>query len=280
MAYPQILNRKIQYDIDGTLIGWGLGTPFVKNWVSSTVSINLNSENNGNNLWTGDGPAYVWFFFPELVQIDKMFIGGQSDYDQGLTLVSIEGSTDTGNGNDGTWEAATLPEGTPCFNAPNAYTWRTFIRTVSFSGPIKALRLKFLDGHGGGYDPIMRNIHIYGKKAAGETPDDIIFCDVNGNELTALKDWGDRPEGSTLIDTIYFKNVSATKSANNINLSINHADFRISLDQTSWYTSLDFVSLASGTISVPIYVKNTIGSHPQTLGPRAAELVAAIGSWI
>ena len=67
-----------------------------------------------------------------------MFCGGGPDNPKGaLTLNDIQGSNDTSNGKDGTWETAVLPSGSPGLNDINAYSWREHIKAVSFSEPKK-----------------------------------------------------------------------------------------------------------------------------------------------
>ena len=131
-----------------------------------------------------------------------------------------------------------------------------------------------------GYSAGLKNVHIFGRKAAGETPDDILLCDTNGNELTALMDWGNRPEGTTLIKSFKVKNASTTKIANNVNLQLNHADFLMSLSPSGpWTATIDIASIPANSLSAEIFVKNALEPPLLTLGPKAARIIATVGSF-
>jgi hypothetical protein len=287
MSYTPLTFKRIAYDIDGTVIarrtsGWTNG---VEAWFTGAQAAELNDEDltavisyTANSY---DNYTCLWFFFPEKREIKGITFAASTKYS---SPVSVYGSNDTTNGIDGTWETATLPDGAPDIGNTSTYWWRTGIKRVSFTTGYKTIRVhtymhSYYDGAAYIY-----GIHLYGNKFAGETVDDILFCDdAAGTELTAVKDWGDNKEGSTTNSSVYLKNTSATKTANTITVTANfttgYTDYLISLDQATWGTSVNIASLAPGAVSAPIYIKNTIGAAPQILGPRIARLVAAIGSW-
>lgn len=278
MPYPIATQRRIPYDLIGTIVGHSASTSKVfTSFLTKEEIASLNKTGGLSYFLTNADYREFCFVFPEKYVVTGITIsiykGREDAYIYGGSTY-IQGSEDTANMVDGTWETASLPDGSPFYLTNTGDHFRN-IKRLSFAKPVKALRLGA--GVMGYLMPI--SIHIYGYKAAGETPDDIIFCASNGNELTALNDWGDRTEGTSLISETYIKNISATKTANNINLSINHADFLISFNQTSWTTSLNISSLVPGAISSPIYIKNTIGPSPQVLRPVGTPLVATIGSW-
>lgn len=279
MAYPLIESRRISYDIDGTVVACGYNGVLNKVftfYLNSEILTKLNT-NEGNKNAFGDNQDYreFVFFFSEKKIIDYVSINLlRTNSNTALNGWYIEGSEDSTNGADGTWETATLPEGNPIYISYGFDSYRTNIKPISFVNPIKTLRIGIFCGWYA--NPI--NIHLYGYKAPGEMPNDIIFCDSIGNEFTKLIDWGDRIEGTSVVSEVYLKNTSLTKTANNINISINHTDFLISFDQINWSNLLNITSLTPAEISGPIYIKNTI--HPQVLMPKGTPLIVNISSWI
>jgi hypothetical protein len=208
-----------------------------------------------------------------------MMVSGAAS-DATFQLYRVEGSNDTTNGQDGTWEVAAFPSGTPAVNNPDENSWRTGVKAVSFSEPKKTVRVVAQTSSYSFRPPRIKRIHFYGKKAAGQTPDDVVFCDTAGNELSALTDWGDRPEGTTVIKSLKVKNVSSSKIANAVNLQLNHKDFALSFsDSGPWTTVLDIASIGPGSLSSTIFVRNALEPPLLLLGPDAARLIATVGSW-
>lgn len=284
MPYPAILSRRIPYDINGTKIGKSTSQSYssaISEWLSQSDLTILNDDINGNYYHRSEDAynklscAFYWFF-PERIEFEYMSVGiGGSNP---ASLSSLQGSNDTTNGMDGTWETAIFPNGTPNVMV-SSDSWRLGILPVSFSSPYKFLRCFITVSSGSMGNSQLDYIHIYGRKAYGETLDDILFCDENGNELTALTDWGDRPEGTTVIKSFKVKNASTTKIANNVNLQLNHADFLMSLDQITWVATIDIASIPANSLSAEIFIKNALGPPLLTLGPKAARIIATVGSF-
>ncbi|KAF5044786.1 hypothetical protein DSECCO2_488060 [anaerobic digester metagenome] len=276
MSYTEITSRRIPYDIDGTVVGYGNGV-IPTSWLNSTQSGNLNNSDTGGVI---SNSMNFWFFFPEKREIECAFIAGYKTYTYGSFVVgSITGSNDTTNGQDGTWETATFPNGSPAKQDPSSVSWRELIKTVSFSEPKRVLKVNIYNSY---WDTEMgcSAMHFYGRKAFGETPDDILFCDTDGVELTALDDWGDRPEGTTATKSFKAKNASTTKIANGVNLQLNHADFGLSFSESGpWTATLDITSIAANSLSATIYARNLLGPPLLTLGPKFARCIATVGSW-
>jgi hypothetical protein len=275
MPYSAITSRRIPYDIDGTIVGHNSFNTFnngITEWASSSQLSELNDENlvGLTGSWFSNNPLYkcVWVFFPEKREIELASIICSG------VLYEIQGSNNTTNGVDGTWETATYI--TNPLISPSTYKWREHIQPISFSTSYKCVRMRLMI-----YDwNYIYSIHFYGRKASGETSDDILFTDINGNELTALMDWGDRQEASEQIKSIKLKNASTTKTANGVNLQLNHADFGMSFSVAgTWTATLDISSIPVGGLSEPIYIKNTIGNPNQILGAKAGRLITTVGSW-
>lgn len=283
MPYPVISSRRMPYDIDGSVVGMrhsGIYTDKeiaasrgVASWLSSTEMQNLNgiSRSTKINMDNGSGICF-WFFFPEAREIEYCTVVVNGSFESAM----VEGSNDTTNGVDGTWERATIED--PIFST-RIDTWREYIKYVSFSTSYKVIRIGITSGtFESNVDP--SNIHLYGRKAAGSAPDDLLFCNPDGTEKTALLDWGDTPEGTTKIDSFKLKNSSTSKIAQGVNLQLNDSDFLLSFASDGpWTATLDIASIAANSLSATLYVKHQLEPPSLTLGPRQSRCIATVTSW-
>lgn len=277
MPYPAISSRRMPYDIDGTEVAYGSITRGIVDWFTPTEKAELNNEDY-NSVTKGSQNNRIFVFFPEKREIEAIYVISSSrSSGTSEQMNGIWGSVDSTNGLDGAWEAGVMSGGYPVHE--NDFSWRSGIKTVSFSGPIKVLQIGLpVDSV---YNTRYKIMHLYGRKAAGETPDDIQFCNTStGAEKTALMDWGDQPEGTTEIDSFKVKNASASKIANDINLQLNHADFLLSWSADGpWTSVLDIATLGVGALSNTVYVRNKLEPPLLLLGPYAARVIASVDSW-
>ena len=270
MTYPIIPARRMAWDIDGTEAAIGSVTTGISGWLNETQKFNLNGVDWGTHVES----RVFWFFFPEEREVEYIY-GYSLGSSRFGPITAIYGSNDTNNGLDGTWEQAVMSSGYPGYT--NDFSWRAEIKPVSLSSPVKVLRVH---GPGSALGPHTRLIHIYGSKAATETPDDILFMEDASNPYTALLDWGNRPEGTVEKRSFRLKNDSADKTANNINIQLNADDFLVSWDEEGpWTSFLDIASLSPGAVSSPIYVKNELPPPLLILGPRAYRVIVGVGYW-
>lgn len=288
MSYSPVPDRRMAYDADGTVIGTNI-TPNVgfaagiTAWMSTADMLELNDQDSVT-VASLSGGLKLWVWFPEVREI--VGIAMQTYHTDGDAF-QLQGSADSTNGLDGTWETATLPGGHPTQNTPTWAVdhWRTEILPVSFTTPMKVIRILNAGGTGIGHDPGYTSLlHLYGRKDAGETPDDILFIDHDdtpGVEFTTDEDFGDRPLGTTVVRQVRVKNASATLTANSINLQLNDTDFSFSFSSSGpWESVLNIASLGAGAESATIYVRNTTPDPlAGLLGPRAARIIGTVGSW-
>ncbi len=303
MSYPALPDRRMSYDNDGTVVmvrsafrsigatpdfsvGPNVTLTGTDRQQLNDVSYDALTSDAYNRLSSPGGttvnePAMAWFFFPEVREVTAIAVG-MAPFGAIIGAVNtmrIEGSNDTTNGVDGTWEAATIPSGNPNASA-NLDEWRVSIKPISFTGPKKVIRIALYAGLS--WQGKYSLLHLYGAKAAGETPDDILYLDGSAGfaEFSAAADFGDRPLGTTSTRTFKVKNGSATKTANTINIQCNDADFAISTDNATWVVTINIASLAAGASSSTLYVRNTTPAPGNPLGPRFARIVCTVGSWV
>ena len=290
MPYPTLPGRRFEYDVGGGSVYYGNDTNEITTALTTEQMALLNGIGNTSAVISRDVTLSevirtVWVFLPEryviagLGMIHKLSTSGDG------CSISVAGSADSTNGLDGTWINATLPNGSIPVNMIDDDVWRDSIQPCTFSEAIKVLRIRYFSSYGGigGSRVFIYALHIYGVKAAGEVPDDILFLDDDASgdpEFIRDLDFGDRPEGTTVTHRIKLLNSSTTKIANNLTLSLIDVDFSFSMDEgATWVTGATITSLAPQGTSSSILIKNTIPPPTQMLGPRAPRFEVTIGSW-
>ena len=290
MPYPTLPGRRFEYDVGGGSVYYGNDTNEITTALTTEQMALLNGIGNTSAVISRDVTLSevirtVWVFLPEryviagLGMIHKLSTSGDG------CSISVAGSADSTNGLDGTWINATLPNGSVPVNMIDDDVWRDSIQPCTFSEAIKVLRVRYFSSYGGigGSRVYIYALHIYGVKAAGEVPDDILFLDDDASgdpEFIRDLDFGDRPEGTTVTHRIKLLNSSTTKIANNLTLSLIDVAFTFSMDEgATWVTGATITSLAPQGTSSSILIKNTIPPPTQMLGPRAPRFEVTIGSW-
>lgn len=302
MPYTALPDRRIAYDNDGTRAGYGakandgVAARFaagLTTWFIANDLIEFNDSDYAptsvDNAFEGDagnGRRYMalWFFFPERREITAAQFGfADTSVADGYGIASggVQGSNDTTNGVDGTFETASLPAGYP--GGPQSLDkWRSLIRAISFTGGKSTLRVCLDSNQPAQTNTRLRVVHLYGEKAAGQTPDDLIYIDHDttpGVEYTAPEDFGDQPLGTTVVRQFRLKNTSPTKTATTINIQCNDSDFAISTDGTTWVVTINIASLGPGAESATMYVRCTTPAPGALLGPRFARIVTSVAGW-
>ena len=291
MSYPTLPGRRFEYDVGGGSVYYGNEINEITTALTTEQMALLNGIGNTNTVLSkdvcmGEALKTVWVFLPEryvisgLGMIHKVNAGNSSG-----CSITVAGSVDSTNGLDGTWINATLPSGAIPPNMIDNDVWRDSIQPCIFSQAIKVLRVRYFAPYvNGDYSHVtVYALHIYGVKAEGEIPNDILFLDDDASgdpEFIRDLDFGDRPEGTTVTHRIKLLNSSTTKIANNLTLSLIDVDFTFSMDEgATWVTGATITSLAPQGMSSSILIKNTIPPPTQTLGPRAPRFEVTIGSW-
>ena len=289
MPYPTLPGRRFEYDVGGGSVYYGNDINEITTALTTEQMAELNNIDHTNlvvqkNVYNATALLTVWVFLPEKFVVAGLgMLHALSNWNG--AGVTIAGSSDSTNGLDGTWINATLPNGAIPNVMMDTDQWRDSIQPCTFSEAIKVLRLRYSGGYDFADDSNVKiyALHIYGVKAAGEIPDDILFLDDDASgdpEFIRDLDFGDRPEGTTVTHRIKLLNSSTTKIANNLTLSLIDVDFKFSLDEgATWVTGATITSLAPQGISNSILIKNTIPPPTQMLGPRAPRFEVTIGNW-
>ena len=277
MPYTPLPDHRMPYDNDGTLVYQTIQGNLPGAVESQATLIEWNDSDfvaAGSSL--DNGSAWRTFlFFPEQREITAIY--GEAEERNGPRVItSLQGSNDTANGLDGTWETASMPAGVPPTGFTPADVWRTGIKAVSFTGPKQSLRVNWSNTTGGTSGQIVV-LHLYGEAAAGAMAHDLVYInhdDTPGVAFTAPEDFGDQPLGTSVVRQFRIKNTSATKTATNINIQCNDSDFTISDNAAGpWVVTLNLASLAPGAESPTYYVRCTTPAPGSALGPRFARIV-------
>lgn len=276
MPYLALPDRRMPYDADGTLVYLGSLTSGAVNLVADPEKLELQDDDFAYALIspTGISGAFTLFlFFPEQREVTGIYTRWGQEPGSGNVAMAADGltgSNDTTNGLDGTWETASLPGGVPTFT--NNFSWRAEIKAVSFTGPKKNIRVVTA----GNDRP--RILHLYGEAAGGQMAHDLIFIDQDAGtpaEFQSPEDFGDQPLGTTVVREWRVKNTSASRTATNVNLQCNDADFTIAENPAGpWLQTIALASLGPGVESPTYYVRCTTPAPGAPLKPRFARIIA------
>lgn len=304
MPYSALPDRRIPYDNDGSIVAYGSSWGDFNSYNGQSVAI----FNQGFNTYmssqdkaemndadqtaltaspsAGNACRALWMIFPEEREVTGVTCMtntplGSYTYPTGnQSLQAFQGSVDTTNGVDGTWEAASISGGV-MFTPLSLDGWRRVITSVSFTNGKKAVRFYYCAQNT--YPSIFPLAwHLFGEKEAGQTPDDLIYInhdDTPGVEFTAPEDFGDQPLGTTVVRQFRLKNVSGSKTANTINIQCNDSNFAISEDGVNWVVTINIASLSAGAESATLYVRSTTPAPGNVLGPVSARIVTTVASY-
>jgi hypothetical protein len=276
--YTDPPGHRIPFDIDGT-IGFQITPAGVVTTVANSNLVNVNDESN-TGTWTsptGPGTWYIGFFFPELRYLDHYYFEAAST---AATPAKLQWSDDTTNGLDGTWHDIVNPWILDTGSPIDGY--RQEINGISVSGA-KALRVQITSG--GSVPLIFAAMHLYGTYETGENPDRLEIWKADGSARIApvTLDWGNAPRGSSADVHFKIKNLSATLTANDVDVTIasatdsspSFAGSHVFSDDggSSFFSSLTIASISPGGFSPELIMRRVTPSNAQ-LSLWAARLLA------
>ena len=283
MPYSVFTDRMIPYHLDGSVVKIINTILGVVKSLSTAEMFELNDTDN-TAVSIPEGNNNIVVFFPELRDITAIysFVYQNHNISPGDSAIAgLEGSADSTNGLDGTWNAATMPDGYPA--AVNLLDgWRKGMKQITGLGGVKTIRFRSLNNPS--YLSSIYVLHLYGHKTAGQTPKDILFLDAENAdaEFAIPLDFADRPAGTSAIRQIKVKNVDPALTANTLVVEVVDPvdNTRVSDSAAGpWVTSKTITSLAPNTASAVIYVKCETAAPPTPLGPMRAPIKATVGAW-
>jgi hypothetical protein len=268
-------------DRDGSGLYFISSTNVITQLTPAQVSASVNEGTDSYVLSSSGGQLVV--IFPELRDLAGYFMQNNDNTGRGASggWNSIQVSTDTTNGLDGTWTtiATNVLIGQSNTTSPQ---YRTGITTTSQLG-IKAIKGNINTGGN------LTALHLYGSITSGQNPNRLaLWHPTLDQQLTgAYFDWGDAKQGTSATNTFRVKNLSTTLTANTITLSLSAltdtspttvSQHTLSADGTTFASTASAGTLAPGTISGVMYVRRSL-SNSATLSLWALRISAVASSW-
>jgi len=275
--YPDVPAPKMALDKDGTQ-WFGITPAGVVSTVPSanvatmTGAFNVNvPDSNTQYLPSSNTPGgKVAVVFPEARDLAALFTASSTLVDnyQSQHFVKVETSTNTTNGQDGTWTQLLAPYSPPMYAVP---AYRTSILTAAATG-IRGVRVVQTSLTNWGLQ--MSALHLYGTVSAGANPDRLAFWHPTLNQAAggALFDWGDVPRNSSAVRTFRVKNLSGSKTAGGVRVALssiqeanptNIGAHAVSLDGSTYVAQIAPADLAPGAITPVLYLRRTTAATAQ-----------------
>lgn len=285
-------SRRMAYDADGSILGRVTGGNVYLD--SSATAAQFNKEGYSEMFggrFAESGARFI--LFPELRDVTHGYRNMTSGtYAVGSAYSNWEVSSNTTTGLDGDW---TVSNGFTAVIESTTPNFRTNMGVVGATA-VKGIRW-YYSGGGAFSGHYYAQWHLYGHKAAGQTPHRIDFCDSAGDELLLDEDYGDQPRNSDRLwsptntwnqgSALYIKNRSGTKQAKSITITYevvassndSASHYKLSKDNVTFGTSVAFTQLNPQQMAGPIYVLHSppLGAN---LGVKAGRLRLNVGEWL
>lgn len=248
-------NYRMPYDTDGAeMFFWSSQVPAIVNFTEEEKR-GLNSENStvvySNNQPTGQ--SMVGFVFPELRTITHYFLSSS------FIPTSIEYSTDTTYGIDGTW--SNIDQTT--FYTENGVSakYRTAINAITMNSGNPITGIRFV---GTASNINIKAVHLYGSKYS--IAERIVFWHPTLDQQASPSyfDFGDIAKGTESIKQFRLKNITTNRTANNITVSLDATTSKtpaltdqvsISANGIDYLSGFVVNSLSSNSVSNIFYIK-------------------------
>ena len=277
--YPDVPGHRMAIDRDGSSVVYINAS----NVITTLTAGQITTVNNENADAYSIGPGSMVVIFPELRDLAGYFMQNNDNTGRGAAggWTTIQVSSDTTNGLDGTW---TTIASNVLVSQVNTTTpqYRTTLTTSAQNG-IKAVK---------GYTNIagaVTTIHLYGSITAGQNPDRLALWHPTLDQQVggAYFDWGDAKQGTTATRTFRVKNLSATLTANSVQLSLSAlsdtspttvSQHALSADGVTYAATASAGTLAPGGISGVMTIRRSL-SNSATLSLWALRVSAVAASW-
>lgn len=266
--YTDVPANRFAYHLDGTKI-FMIDSANTLTEITAQATL-FNDEDADYHQTSGQT---VLFIFPELRDLSAYYF---DDY-WGVTPQTLQVSSDTTTGLDGTWTTVVNPWSRQVAVNPIP-TYRTAINTA-VAGSIKGIKFNFNSS-----TIRIATIHLYGSIPTTSNPNRLIFWEPVNNNATggAYFDWGDVVQGSSQTKSFRIKNNSSTQTANSVAISTGAETFGMALqfstDNATFTASINIGNLAPGALSNVLYVKRAVPVG-EPLQVQTSYLKAHANSW-
>lgn len=291
-AYPDLLSHRMLVDVDGAVahtISGGVRTELMP----SELAI-LNSEGTDVLGPTTDVEQYL-MAFPDLRDISGLYLGFVQADPADWIDVTVEGSSDTYTGLDGTWSTVydtnRVSDGSSVgwwgHTAPGDY--RRYIRAISPVTGLRALRVVVTPQTPGTTAWSLQAMHVYGAISAGQNPHRLEIGDPVLDQRVAPGhfDWGNVPLGSSADKTFRVRNLSPYKRAEGVVVSVEAltdadpsaaAQHLLSYGGSAYAATVTIPAIAPGARSGLVTLRRITPSTAAT-GPWALRVRGLPTSW-
>lgn len=291
-SYPAIAARRMALDTDGSRLFTVAGTTRTE---LDGALLTVNDEAS-DDLGPTTDVGYYLLAFPELRDVDGLYLGVMQQDPADWVDVTVEGSVDTTTGLDGTWTemfaSNRVQQGavTGWWGHTAAGDYRRYIRVIPPVEGLRALRVVMTPQTPGTSAWRLVAMHVFGEVSAHSTHTDRLrfWHPTDDVPLPAgYFDWGNVPFGSTADATFRIKNVSASTRADTITVSTDAltdatpsvaAQHLLSYAASAYAASVVVPSLAPGALSKLVTLRRVTPSTAQG-GPWALRVHARATSW-
>jgi len=279
-SYADVAAYRFPWDADGTICWTEVGGT-VTLVTSGSDKVKMNNELPADFYVPGVTDGRIGLYFPQLRDVTKVvYYGGTAGVSGGT---KIEVSADTTDGVDGTW----VDKGTFVKTTNTQDGHRLNFANVNATS-VRAVRCHI--GYSGGDIDKVTFFHVLGNFTSS-TGDRLVVwkSTIDGDVIAtpAYLDYGDVARSSVAVKRFRLKNNSITLTANSIVVSVEclstasptiPSEYTMSLDGTTYTSTVTVGSINPGQKSVDIYLKQTIGSG-DAVGPWAPRIKTVTGSW-
>lgn len=279
--YPDVPSWRMAWDRDGSQ-AYKIDPGFAAiTQLTSGQMQNLNDESALDLFQLSGQNSYLMIWFPEARDLDGYFFESYSQ-SYGHLSASVEVSTNTTNGIDGTWTQIRASGPNPGVTIPG---YRSNIVSATQLG-IRAIRFKanLISGQHG-----FHTIHLFGEPIPGANPNRLALWHPTLDERIppAYLDWGDTPRSSSEDRTFRVRNLSSTLTANSVRVAMETltdaspsvpAQHTLSYAGGSFLAQVNIGSLAPGATSGLVTFRRITPSNAQ-LGLWAFRVFSEATSW-
>lgn len=276
-SYPDVPGYRFPYDQDGTIAIWYNNPPPLLATPSELRGLNNDFPETS---WgrAGTVPSHVCFLFPEKRNITGIILNREATTNN----LSLEWSNDTTSGLDGTWNVAIAP-----------YTGISSVDKLRLRLDVTSLAItdctaiRFAATFSITQQRNLRNLHIYGSIASTESPDRLRIVDLTDDDIAAQLDFGNLAQRASATRQFKVINNSSSLAANNITVSLDAptdsspsliGQYQISTDNVAFANAVNIGTLAPGTESGTMYIRNNVAPN-MPLSIWSARIIANAVSW-